>query len=167
MALGGPAAPARTGKATSLVILLHGYGADGNDLFGLAEPLSQHLPGTAFRAPNAPERCRNNPFGFQWFPIPWLDGSSEQERDQAFRRSVKLLDDYITDSMREEGVDAAHTALVGFSQGTMMGLYVSPGARSDSPASSASRGGWSGTRSWRRRCACVRPCCLCMATWTR
>jgi phospholipase/carboxylesterase len=126
MALDGPAAPARTGKATSLVILLHGYGADGNDLFGLAEPLSQHLPGTAFRAPNAPERCRNNPFGYQWFPIPWLDGSSEQERDEAFRRSVKLLDDYITDAMREEGVDAAHTALVGFSQGTMMSLYVSP-----------------------------------------
>lgn len=126
MALSGPAAPARSGKATSLVILLHGYGADGNDLFGLAGPLGEHLPDTAFRAPNAPEGCRNNPHGYQWFPIPWLDGSSEQEREASFRRSVTLLDDYVTDAMREEGVDAAHTALVGFSQGTMMALYISP-----------------------------------------
>ena len=124
--LTGPSAPARSGTTKSLVILLHGYGADGNDLFGLAEPLSQHLPDTAFRAPNAPERCRNNPMGYQWFPIPWLDGSSEAERDAGFHRSVGLLDDYITQAMREEGVDAAHTALVGFSQGTMMSLYVSP-----------------------------------------
>lgn len=131
MALSGPAARARSGKATSLIILLHGYGADGNDLFGLAEPLSEHLPETAFRAPNAPEPCRNNPHGYQWFPIPWLDGSSEEERDEAFRRSVRLLDDYITDAMREEGVTAAETALIGFSQGTMMSLYVSP--RRDEP----------------------------------
>ena len=124
--LSGPAAPARSGATKSLVVLLHGYGADGNDLFGLAEPLGQHLPDTAFRAPNAPDKCRNNPFGYQWFPIPWLDGSSEQERDEAFGRSVKLLDDYLTSAMQEEGVDAAHTALVGFSQGTMMSLYVSP-----------------------------------------
>lgn len=126
MALQGPAAPARSGKATSLVILLHGYGADGNDLFGLAEPLSQHLPDTAFRAPNAPERCRNNPGGYQWFPIPWLDNSEEDEMLESFHRSTALLDAYISDAMEREGVTAAETALVGFSQGTMMSLYVAP-----------------------------------------
>jgi phospholipase/carboxylesterase len=124
--LEGPRAAARSGRTASLVILLHGYGADGNDLFGLAGPLSEHLPDSAFRAPNAPERSRVNPAGYQWFPIPWLDGSSDAERDAAFRRSVGLLDDYLTDAMQEEGVTPAQTALIGFSQGTMMSLYVAP-----------------------------------------
>ena len=124
--LDGPRAAARSGRTRSLVILLHGYGADGNDLFGLAAPLSEHHPDTAFRAPNAPERSRVNPMGYQWFPIPWLDGSTEAERDASFHRSVGLLDGYLTESMEEEGVAAARTALVGFSQGTMMSLYVAP-----------------------------------------
>ncbi len=75
--LTGPERPAASGRADSLVIFLHGYGADGDDLIGLAEPLAPHLPNTRFLAPNAPERCVNNPMGYQWFPIPWLDGSSE------------------------------------------------------------------------------------------
>lgn len=124
--LDGPRAGPRSGDTKSLVILLHGYGADGNDLFGLAEPLSRHMPDTAFRSPNAPEQSRVNPMGYQWFPIPWLDGSSEAERDTSFRRSAELLDGYLTEAMQEEGVEPARTALVGFSQGTMMSLYVAP-----------------------------------------
>ena len=54
--LSGPERPAASGKADSLVVFLHGYGADGNDLIGLADPLAPHLPGTRFLAPNAPER---------------------------------------------------------------------------------------------------------------
>lgn len=126
MTLTGPRAPARSGTVKSLVILLHGYGADGNDLFGLAEPLSPHLPDTVFLAPNAPERCRNNPAGYQWFPIPWLDNSDEEAMRHSFLRSAELLDAYITEAMRQEGVTAAETALVGFSQGTMMSLHVAP-----------------------------------------
>ena len=124
--LSGRRAAARSGQTRSLVILLHGYGADGNDLFGLSGTLSEHLPDTAFRAPDAPERSRVNPMGYQWFPIPAFDGSSEAERDASFRRSVGLLDGYITGSIEEEGVTPARTALVGFSQGTMMSLYVAP-----------------------------------------
>lgn len=126
MTLTGPRAPARSGETKSLVILLHGYGADGNDLFGLAEPLSPHLPDTVFLAPNAPERCRNNPAGYQWFPIPWLDDSDEEVMRHSFLRSSELLDQFITDAMEREGVTAANTALVGFSQGTMMSLHVAP-----------------------------------------
>ena len=124
--LTGPRAAPASGTTKSLVILLHGYGADGNDLFGLSGPLSQHLKDTAFRSPNAPERCRVNPMGYQWFPIPWLDGSQESEMEAGFERSAKLLDDYITEAMAEEGVGPAQTALVGFSQGTMMSLHVAP-----------------------------------------
>jgi len=124
--LTGPRAAARSGQTKSLVILLHGYGADGNDLFGLSGPLGQHLPDTAFRSPNAPERCRVNPMGRQWFSIPWLDGSPESEMVAGFRRSADILDRYITEAMAEEGVGPAQTALVGFSQGTMMSLHVAP-----------------------------------------
>jgi len=124
--LTGPRAAARSGQTKSLVILLHGYGADGNDLFGLSGPLGQHLPDTAFRSPNAPERCRVNPMGRQWFSIPWLDGSPESEMVTGFRRSADILDRYITEAMAEEGVGSAQTALVGFSQGTMMSLHVAP-----------------------------------------
>jgi phospholipase/carboxylesterase len=124
--LTGPRAAPRSGKTKSLVILLHGYGADGSDLFGLSGPLSQHLPDTAFRSPNAPERCRVNPMGYQWFPISWLDGSPESEMEAGFKRSAGILDRYITEAMAEEGVAPARTALVGFSQGTMMSLHVAP-----------------------------------------
>lgn len=129
--LTGSRADARSGQTKSLVILLHGYGADGNDLFGLSQPLSDYMPDTVFRAPNAPERSTVNPAGYQWFPIPWLDGSTEAQRESSFVRSRGLLDAYITESMAEEGVTPAQTALIGFSQGTMMSLYVAP--RRDEP----------------------------------
>jgi len=124
--LTGPRAAPRSGQTKSLVILLHGYGADGNDLFGLSGPMAEGLPDTAFRSPNAPEKCRVNPMGYQWFPISWLDGSPESEMAAGFRRSAAILDSYITGAMAEEGVGPERTALVGFSQGTMMSLHVAP-----------------------------------------
>ena len=124
--LTGPRAPARSGQTKSLVLLLHGYGADGNDLFGLAGPLSEHMPDTVFVSPNAPEPCAVNPMGYQWFPIPRLDGSTEAQSAESFAKSVGLLDAFITETMEAEGVTPAETALVGFSQGTMMSLHVAP-----------------------------------------
>lgn len=122
MTLTGPERQAHSGEADSLVVLLHGYGADGGDLIGLAEPMARHLPNTRFVAPNAPERCRNNPFGYQWFPIPWLDGSSETEMREGAVRAFAALHDYL-DSLAEE-MRPERTVLVGFSQGTMMMLHV-------------------------------------------
>ena len=124
--LTGSKAPAKSGTTKSLVILLHGYGADGNDLFGLAGPLSEHMPDTAFHSPNAPQRSTMNPMGYQWFPIPWLDGSTDEQRDQGFAEAQGLLNAYIDQAMAEEGVTPEQTALIGFSQGTMMSLYVAP-----------------------------------------
>ncbi|MBA3325654.1 MAG: dienelactone hydrolase family protein [Rhodobacteraceae bacterium] len=121
--LSGPERAAASGRADSLVILLHGYGADGNDLIGLAEPLAPHLPNTRFLAPNAPERCANNPAGYQWFPIPWLDGSSEAASAVAAGQAFAMLDGWL-DAVAEQGVSAARTVLVGFSQGTMMALQA-------------------------------------------
>ena len=108
----------------SLVIFLHGYGADGADLLGLADPLAPHLPRTAFVAPDAPEPCVGTPFGKQWFPIPWLDGSSEAASAASLALSSDDLNQFIDAAMAANGVGPEATALVGFSQGTMMALDV-------------------------------------------
>ncbi len=117
---------AHSGQGKSLVILVHGYGADGQDLLGLADPLAPHLPDTVFLAPNAPNRCSNNPLGFEWFPIPWLDGSTEDEAKAGMQAALEDLNGFIDAAIRDEGVGAENTVLLGFSQGTMMSLHIGP-----------------------------------------
>ena len=118
----GPA----SGTLRNAVVFLHGYGADGADLLGLAEPLAPHLPDTLFLAPDAPEPCAGNPFGRQWFPIPWIDGSSEAESVAGVARASDDLNAWLDALMAEQGLAAGQVALVGFSQGTMMSLQVAP-----------------------------------------
>lgn len=117
---------AASGQTKSVVVFLHGYGADGSDLLGLADPLAPHLPDTVFVAPDAPEPCANNPMGYQWFPIPWLDGSSEAAAMQSMNDSVRDLNGYLDKVIEEEGVSPGQVIIFGFSQGTMMGLHVAP-----------------------------------------
>lgn len=113
-------------KADAVVVFLHGYGADGADLLGLADPLAPHLPGTAFYAPDAPERSVNNPMGFQWFPIPWLDGSTEAQAKEAMGRSIGAVNAFLDKVLTDEGLTPDRMVLIGFSQGTMMALHVAP-----------------------------------------
>ncbi len=114
------------GEARAVVVFLHGYGADGADLLGLAEPLAPHLPGTAFYAPDAPEPCAVNPGGRQWFPIPWIDGSSEEQALGAMLASARDLDAFLDQVLAREGLSPDRMILFGFSQGTMMALHVAP-----------------------------------------
>ncbi len=115
-----------SGEDTSAVLFLHGYGADGADLLGLAEPLAAHMPDTVFLACDAPERSMANPMGFQWFPIPRIDGSTEAAAAEGLRRSAKTLDAFIDKVLADEGLAPDRLMLVGFSQGSMMSLYVAP-----------------------------------------
>ena len=115
-----------SGEDSSIVLFLHGYGADGSDLLGLAEPLAPHLPDTVFIAADAPTRSMANPMGFQWFPIPWIDGSTEVAAAEGLRHSAKLLDALIDRVLAEEGLSPDRLILFGFSQGTMMSLHVAP-----------------------------------------
>ncbi|MCV2871126.1 alpha/beta fold hydrolase [Defluviimonas sp. WL0050] len=117
---------ARSGKAKSMVIFLHGYGADGADLLGLADPLAPHLPDTVFLSPDAPEPCRNNPMGYQWFPIPWLDGSSDAEATAGMLRSIDDINAFIDARLADEGLTIDRLGVIGFSQGTMMALHILP-----------------------------------------
>lgn len=117
---------AKSGNTKSLVVFVHGYGADGADLLGLADPLGEHLPDTVFVAPNAPEKCTGNPFGYQWFSIPRFDGTSEVDAKAGLDQSSQDLNAFLDGLMEEEGVTAENTILFGFSQGTMMSLHIAP-----------------------------------------
>ena len=114
------------GRARSVVVFVHGYGADGADLLGLADPLGQHLPDTAFYAPDAPDPSVANPMGRQWFPIPWLDGSSESAAAEGLAAAAADLDAFLDGVLAEEGLGADRLVLFGFSQGAMMSLQVAP-----------------------------------------
>ena len=116
----------QSGELRSAVIFLHGYGANGADLLGLAEPLAEHMPDTLFLAPDAPEACIGAPMGFQWFPIPWIDGSSEEESRQGLQRAADDLNAFLDGVMVDEDLLPEQVMVVGFSQGTMMALHVLP-----------------------------------------
>ncbi|HEY9022608.1 MAG: prolyl oligopeptidase family serine peptidase [Paracoccaceae bacterium] len=115
-----------SGETRSVVVFLHGYGANGADLLGLADPLGEHLPDTLFVAPDAPEACAGAPFGFQWFPIPWIDGSSEEEAARGMQAAVEDLNAFLDGILVDEDLLPEQMVLLGFSQGSMMSLHVAP-----------------------------------------
>ena len=120
--------PASNGEAELLVILLHGLGADGNDLLGLAPYWAPHLLAAEFSSPHAPEPCDMAPHGHQWFSLQ----SREPEAILAgAERAAPVLNEFIDYELERLGLDDTRLALVGFSQGTMMSLYV--GLRRERP----------------------------------
>lgn len=121
MALTGPTLPPLQGPASHLVVLVHGYGADGQDLIGMAPHFQQSLPNVAFAAPNAPTRVPGAPSGFQWFPISRID---PHEMQKGVEVAGPVLDEYLDAELARTGVPPENLALVGFSQGTMLSLHV-------------------------------------------
>lgn len=115
-------APATGAAPKSLVVLLHGYGADGNDLIGLAPHYAQALPDAHFISPNAPLRCEMG-FGYQWFSIQEQDPVSRLEQ---IRAGAAIIDQFIDAQLARFGLGDDRLALVGFSQGTMMSLFTGP-----------------------------------------
>jgi len=119
-ALSGPRVPPQSGRAPeALVVFLHGYGADGNDLISLADIFGQVLPEAAFLAPNAPDAMPMG--GRAWFPLTMRD-PSEYERGVA--AAGPALQAYLDAELAGLGLADDRLALVGFSQGTMMALHV-------------------------------------------
>jgi len=114
--------PASGGTAKQLVILLHGYGADGQDLIGLAPYFAHVLPEAHFVSPNAPLRCEMG-FGYQWFSIQNQD---PVQRLGQIRAAQAILDGFIDAQLARFGLSDDRLALVGFSQGTMMSLFTAP-----------------------------------------
>lgn len=115
-----------SGSTRSVIVFLHGYGANGADLLSIADVLAEHLPDTLFIAPDAPETSPGNPTGYQWFPIPWLDGSSEEEAKLSMEAACSDLNYFLDALIVDEDVLPEQVALFSFSQGTMMSLHVAP-----------------------------------------
>jgi phospholipase/carboxylesterase len=113
--------PAKSGPPRHLVVLLHGLGADGNDLIGLAPYWTPLLPDAEFLSPNAPFPCDMAPYGRQWFS---LQSHSPEALLAGARAAAPILDAYLDEVLAQRNLDESRLALVGFSQGTMMSLFV-------------------------------------------
>jgi phospholipase/carboxylesterase len=120
--LDGPRLQPVSGRAArQLVVLVHGYGADGNDLIGLGREWARVLPDAAFVSPHGPERCPASPSGYQWFALNRID---PDEVATGARNAGPLLERFIAAELSRLGLPDTALALVGFSQGTMMALHV-------------------------------------------
>lgn len=120
--LKGPSAPPASGKpAKQLVVMLHGVGADGNDLIALAPYFAHRLPDAEFLAPHAPFPFDQAPIGRQWFSL--LERTPQALLDGVLS-SVPSLNAYLDAQLAARGLSDDKLVLVGFSQGTMMALYV-------------------------------------------
>ena len=130
-------APADGGPARALVVLLHGVGADGQDLIGLAPHWARYLPHAEFLAPDGPEPCDMAPYGRQWFS---LQDRTPAVMEAGLQATLPILNRFLDQALAERGLTDADLALVGFSQGTMTSLYA--GLRR--PAACAAIIGYSG-----------------------
>ncbi len=123
-ALSGPAVEPADGRpARALVILLHGVGADGQDLIGLAPMLQRYLPDAAFMSPDAPEPCDMAPMGRQWFSL--MDRRPEALLEGVERAAPDVWG-FLEAECTRRGLGHDRCALFGFSQGSMMALHVAP-----------------------------------------
>jgi phospholipase/carboxylesterase len=120
-ALDGPRLPPKSGHTKQLVVFLHGYGADGNDLIDLGRTFADILPDAAFVSPHAPEPCGMSPMGRQWFELTFRDPS---ERWRGVNQAAPDLDAFLEAELARHHLAPAQLALVGFSQGAMMALHV-------------------------------------------
>ena len=134
-ALKGPTLLPQGKGATSVVLLLHGYGSNGDDLIGLAPFFARALPNTAFYSPNAPTPLEGMPGGYQWFGLGNYDPGAmmrdPQRMTETFRAlrpgteaAAVVLNTYLDQVLAFHSLKADRLALLGFSQGTMMSLHV-------------------------------------------
>src|SRR5689334_20492919 len=167
--LDGPRIEPKSGAAKQLVVFLHGYGADGNDLIEIGRAWQGLLPQAAFVSPHAPEACGQAPMGRQWFPLTFRD---PHERWTGVNAAAPVLHAFLDSELKRHALPPAALALVGFSQGTMMALHVGlrravpPGGarRLFGPPRPASRN--PGRHLCRRDQISPARCCSCMATAT-
>ena len=113
--------PISKSSPKNAVILCHGYGGDGNDISILANYWKNFLPDTMFVCPDAPEICKVNPSGFQWFDL------MDQTDDETLSKSLiaeKKLDNFINEVTSQNKLSLNDIALVGFSQGCMISLQT-------------------------------------------
>lgn len=126
----GPRLAPTSGRPEQLVVLLHGLGADGDDLIELGEQWRDWLPDAAFVVPHAPDPCSHVPMGREWFPLTLTD---PREFWRGVTYAAPGLDAFLDRELARHSLPASRLALVGFSQGAMMALHLGL-RRADGPA---------------------------------
>jgi phospholipase/carboxylesterase len=119
--LEGPRIAPRRGRASALVVLLHGYGANGEDLIALGEAWRGSMPDAAFVAPNAPQAIPGMYGALQWFPLTLRD---PREYWRGVEAAKPALDSFLDAELARYRLGENRLALVGFSQGSMLALHV-------------------------------------------
>jgi phospholipase/carboxylesterase len=102
-----------------LIIVLHGYGANGKNLLSMTQYWKNILKDTLFVVPNAPIPLPHSPNGYQWFDIgdlsvPYLRKGSHE--------AAPILRDFIINIQTSYKIPGEKTTLTGFSQGGMLAL---------------------------------------------
>ncbi len=120
--LSGPIVTPENGhKPDQIVLLLHGVGADGQDLIGLVPYFQKILPRAIFISPNAPHPFDMAAFGYQWFS---LREPTKENRLAGAQEASPILENYIDSLLADNGMTESQLAIVGFSQGAMMALHT-------------------------------------------
>jgi phospholipase/carboxylesterase len=113
--------PEEGAEIKNAIILLHGYGGDGNDISMLTLNWRRHLPNTVFICPNGHQTCPINPSGYQWFDLTKDDPSYILEQSTIAEEKIKI---FINEIKKEYNLTNDKLCLSGFSQGCMMSLNV-------------------------------------------
>jgi phospholipase/carboxylesterase len=100
-----------------IVVLCHGYGGNGKDISILANNWRRFLPEATFLCPNAPEICKVNPLGYQWFDLTKEEDEIILEKSLVSEEKLNIFLDQALDNFQ---LDSSKLSLVGFSQGCMM-----------------------------------------------
>lgn len=117
----GPELATKNNIPTSLVVLLHGYGDDGEGFFPIAQELSHYLPNTHFICPDAIFPFEHSPFGRQWFS---LNDRSESAMLKGLDEAELQLNKFIDSVLMRFSLNDSNLALLGFSQGAMVSMHV-------------------------------------------
>ena len=113
--------PENNSEIKNAIILLHGYGGDGEDISMLSMNWKRHLPNTIFVCPNGHEVCPINPTGYQWFDL------TKDDPKYILEQSIKgegILKQFIDEIKKEFSLENNKICLSGFSQGSMMSINI-------------------------------------------
>ncbi len=113
--------PEKEADINNAVILLHGYGGNGEDISMLSYNWKRHMPNTVFISPNGHEQCSINPSGYQWFDL--TNDNPEYVLEQSFK-AEKKIHQFLKEVKEEFNFDNDKICLSGFSQGCMMAINV-------------------------------------------
>lgn len=108
-----------------LVIFLHGYGSNGEDLLSLCNEFSNILPEAHFISPNAVQPWEGGfPGCYQWFSLnSGFDSKGIEEMAPDIKKSSNILSDFIDEQLVRFSLTRENLFLIGFSQGAMMSMH--------------------------------------------